>query len=189
MLCSGSTKSRSGEPAGSKSPRLTPAKPSNRHPAPASTHPASQPANHHERVRALRALFERFADLNVITGVVVTDQKGFKSEKCIDSTSALSCGEWLALIENLGLVEAGHIAELDARLIFLWSRMRVVSGHSDRDHERMRHLLCAASRRKFMLGNEQAMRVPRITQNTVPLHSLQCFLYPTLRARTLSQPR
>jgi hypothetical protein len=54
-----------------------------------------------------RALFDRFADLNVITGIVVTDQKGFRSEKSIDSTSALSCGEWLALVENLGLVEGG----------------------------------------------------------------------------------
>ena len=53
---------------------------------------------------------------------------------------ALSCGEWMALLEHLGLLETGMLSEFDAKLVFCWSRMRVVDGHTDKDVQRMRHL-------------------------------------------------
>ena len=50
-------------------------------------------------------------------------------------------GEWLYLLSHLELIESKHLSIMDAKFLFVWSRMRSVPDHSRRSHVRYRHLM------------------------------------------------
>jgi hypothetical protein len=55
----------------------------------------------------------------------------------------MSVGEWLTFVEHLGLVEMGQLSTLNAKLIFVWSRIRTLPAgkeKSKRAESKMRHL-------------------------------------------------
>jgi hypothetical protein len=62
---------------------------------------------------SLRALYVKYAEGN----------EG-ASANVLDTRSLLSLAEWLALLEHLGLFANEQLTQCDARLIFLWSRIR-----------------------------------------------------------------
>ncbi|KAL1515733.1 hypothetical protein AB1Y20_002349 [Prymnesium parvum] len=79
----------------------------------------------------LQSIFRRYSD---------GDQKHE-----LMSNSALSIGEWLSFLEDLGLagVEARgakNVSDTEAKLIFLWSRIRASTSSSITTYVRLRHL-------------------------------------------------
>jgi len=54
--------------------------------------------------------------------------------------SLMSIGEWLTFCRHLGLIEAGYLSVMQAKHLFLWSRIRSADDLGDRAEIRMRHL-------------------------------------------------
>ena len=56
----------------------------------------------------------------------------------------MSVGEWLTFLRHMGLIDAGYLSVLQAKQIFIWSRIRSiaegVSPHSDKAERNLRHL-------------------------------------------------
>ena len=51
----------------------------------------------------------------------------------------LSCGEWVALCDHLGLLRSGNLTLIEAKLIFTWSRIRSASSYSEHSQLRLRN--------------------------------------------------
>lgn len=76
----------------------------------------------------LRALFAKYAKVNRDR----TDE--------LQSDRLVSCGEWLSLIHDLGMVRTRQTAPFPAKLIFLWSRLRCADRVGIPSERRMRGL-------------------------------------------------
>ncbi|KOO26628.1 camp-dependent protein kinase regulatory subunit [Chrysochromulina tobinii] len=78
---------------------------------------------------SLRALYVKYAEGN----------EG-ASANVLDTRSLLSLAEWLALLEHLGLFANEQLTQCDARLIFLWSRIRCCDDYSNASERALRNL-------------------------------------------------
>mmetsp|Transcript_1620 Transcript_1620/g.4844 ORF Transcript_1620/g.4844 Transcript_1620/m.4844 type:complete len:1055 (+) Transcript_1620:77-3241(+) len=76
----------------------------------------------------LRNVFERYADVNHD----VSDR--------LQSKTAISVGEWMIFLDDIGLIDNGQISPLRAKMIFVWSRIRGCPDASDRATRSLRNL-------------------------------------------------
>ena len=69
---------------------------------------------------SLRAMYEKYACVSQTVGDTMRDDE------------MMSIGEWLAMVDNFGLVSSGHISRHEAKLIFMRSRVReATEGHTN----------------------------------------------------------
>ena len=52
----------------------------------------------------------------------------------------MSVGEWMAFMDHIGMFETKQLSTNQARLIFMWSRVRAVEDYSDESEIRLRHM-------------------------------------------------
>ena len=86
----------------------------------------------------LRSLFGRYADLPEGSGARTAF--GLRLGSGLDSATLMSLGEWMTMLTHLGFFETSQLSFYEAKLIFLWSRIRSMPDHSNRSHSRMRQL-------------------------------------------------
>ena len=80
------------------------------------------------RMPSLRSIYRKYSEVNQ------------DLSDALNSTHLMSVGEWLALLEHLGLFASGQLTAHEARMVFLWSRLRAASDASDVSEVRLRHL-------------------------------------------------
>ena len=56
------------------------------------------------------------------------------------SGSLMSVGEWIAFVEDIGLIASSQVSLFDAKMIFMWARIRGCADYSKKSFIRMRHL-------------------------------------------------
>ena len=77
---------------------------------------------------SLRTLYELYAEVS-------DDQRD-----ALKDDALMSIGEWMAFCKHVGLFEARQLSFLQAKYIFIWSRIRSVEDLSDAQEIRLRHM-------------------------------------------------
>jgi hypothetical protein len=77
---------------------------------------------------SLRALYDNYAEVSHAQGDALRDD------------ALMSIGEWLHFCRHMGLIASKQLTLTQCKSIFLWSRIRSVSGVSDKAEIRLRHL-------------------------------------------------
>ena len=77
---------------------------------------------------SLRALYDLYAEVAQHTGDALRDD------------ALMSIGEWLTFVKQMGLISARQLTIVQAKNVFLWSRIRSVTGVGDKAEIRLRHL-------------------------------------------------
>ena len=49
----------------------------------------------------------------------------------LNSTALMSVGEWMAFMDHIGMFETKQLSTNQARMIYMWSRIRAVADYSD----------------------------------------------------------
>ena len=80
-------------------------------------------------LQSLRSLYARYSASNsAVAGFTLADDE------------LMSVGEWMDFVKHMGLVESKQLTMLDAKAVFVWSRIRTCADQSDRSVIRLRHL-------------------------------------------------
>lgn len=79
-------------------------------------------------LKSLRALYDNYAEVSRVPGDNLRDD------------SLMSIGEWLSFVKQMGLIQSKQLTAVQAKQIFLWSRIRSVGSNSDKSEIRLRHL-------------------------------------------------
>ena len=77
---------------------------------------------------SLRSIFDVYSRANRNTASDLQDSQ------------AMSIGEWLAMIEHVGLFQMGQVSFFGAKAIFKWSIIRACPDHSAQSERKLRHL-------------------------------------------------
>jgi hypothetical protein len=77
---------------------------------------------------SITSLYDRYAEVIQDGGNVLS------------SSNAMSIGEWLTFVDHIGFFEYRLLTPLDAKLVFLWSRVRAMPDRSNRSEMKLRHL-------------------------------------------------
>ena len=77
---------------------------------------------------SIKSLYDRYAE-------VIQD-----GSNVLSSSNAMSIGEWLTFVDHIGFFDYRLLTHFEAKLVFLWSRVRAMSDRSNRSEMRLRHL-------------------------------------------------
>ena len=83
-------------------------------------------------LKLLNQLFTRYSDL--------AEGAGDAKLEVLDSSSMMSIREWMAMINHLGFFQSGQLSFYEAKLLFIWSRIRTAKDNSKSSLTRMRNL-------------------------------------------------
>jgi len=79
-------------------------------------------------IDSLSNLYSRYAELEQ------------DNQNRLISDRTMSIGEWLGFVSHLGFLKNGFITQHEARLIFMWSRVRALDGYSEVAERKLRNL-------------------------------------------------
>ena len=81
-------------------------------------------------LQSLRALYKVYSAANAASA-------GF----ALADDDLMSIGEWMDFCAHMGLFQAQQVSLLEAKYVFVWSRVRTIADQSDRSVMRLRHLM------------------------------------------------
>ena len=104
---------------------------------------ALQDSNHFRRTRCYLPLVDSElrkanASLHAVFSIYASSNRSIADNT--QSSSMMSMGEFLYLLEHTGLIDAGQVSYFGAKMIFKWSRIRTSRGYGDTAEIRLRNL-------------------------------------------------